>query len=108
MTTVYVTSDHDTTMVNSPTKMIDETYNGWTNYETWNVALYIQNEYPIYKMAYDYVKQCRRLNEVVDYTQLADVIAMNFGAKTADDVSWTDIRQLDTTELDEMLEELVD
>ena len=90
------------------TAMMTETYNGWASYETWNVALYIQNEYAIYKMAYDYVRQCERLNEVVDYTQLADVIAMNFGDTTADGVSWTDISELDTTELDEMLRELVD
>lgn len=84
----------------------DTTYNGWANYETWNVSLYIQNEYAIYKMAVAYVRQCERLNEVVDYTQLADVIAMNFGSTTGDDVSWTDTR-LDVSELDEMLRELV-
>ena len=85
-----------------------ETYNGWTNYETWNVALYIQNEYPIYQVAYRYVEQCRRLDEKVDYTMLADVLRIVHGDKTPDGVSWTDISQLDTTELDEMLEELVD
>ena len=86
----------------------DTTYNGWTNYETWNVALYIQNEYPIYQDAVRYVNQCRRLDEKVDYTIFADVVAMVYGAKTPDGVSWTDISQLDTSELDEMLEELVD
>ena len=25
--------------------------NGWTNYSTWNVALYIQNEYELYRTA---------------------------------------------------------
>ena len=24
-------------------------YNGWTNYETWNVALWIDNEEPMYR-----------------------------------------------------------
>ena len=88
------------------TTATDTTYNGWANYETWNVALWIGNDYPIYKMALGYVQQCERLNEVVDYTQLADVLAMNFGAQTPDGVSWTDLSQLDTSELDEMLEEL--
>ena len=26
------------------TNITDKTYNGWTNYETWNVALWIQND----------------------------------------------------------------
>lgn len=30
---------------------MDKTYNGWANYETWNVALYIQNEEPLYRIA---------------------------------------------------------
>ena len=25
-----------------------EGYNGWKNYETWNVALWLQNDYPLY------------------------------------------------------------
>ena len=86
--------------------LTDNTYNGWHNYSTWNVALWIGNEYPIYKDAVNYVRQCERLDETVDYTQLADVIAIKYGSKTPDGVSWTDISQLDTTELDEMLKEL--
>ena len=27
------------------------TYEGWKNYETWNVALWINNEYPLYLSA---------------------------------------------------------
>ena len=31
--------------------MTDTTYNGWKNYETWNVALWIQNNQDLYDVA---------------------------------------------------------
>ena len=31
--------------------MVNETYNGWSNYETWNVALWLQNEFSFYSVA---------------------------------------------------------
>ena len=30
---------------------MENTHHGWANYETWNVALYIQNEEPLYRIA---------------------------------------------------------
>jgi hypothetical protein len=32
----------------------DTTYNGWKNYETWNVALWLGNDYPIYLVAREF------------------------------------------------------
>ena len=87
--------------------MTTATYNGWTNYETWNVALYINNEYDLYKMALDYVKQCDRLGEWVEYKQLVDVIKMHMGNKTPDGVKWDD-NKVDYDEMDIMLKELID
>ena len=86
----------------------DTSYNGWTNYETWNVALWIQNEFPIYQEAVRYVRECDRFDESPIYTHFAEVLVAVFGDKTPDGVSWNDISQLDTTELDEMLTELLD
>ena len=37
-------------MVQTKTKK----YSGWANYETWNVALWLQNDYPIYHVARSY------------------------------------------------------
>ena len=80
-------------------------YNGWTNYETWNVALYIQNEEPLYREAVRYVRQCERLDEKVSYFVFSEVLSMLYGKSTPDGVSWKNWI-LNTDELDEMLEEL--
>ena len=37
--------------------MSAQTYNGWANYETWNVALYINNEYAMYQTAVEWVNE---------------------------------------------------
>ncbi len=29
--------------------MTDDTYNGWTNYGTWNVNLWVDNDEPVYR-----------------------------------------------------------
>jgi hypothetical protein len=74
-----------------------ETYNGWANYETWNVSLWIQNDEGLYDIA--------RLCD--DYQDFVDAIeACSFGFQsTGDGVSFRDA-QLDTAELDEMIAEL--
>jgi len=38
-------------MKNQTTAMPQETYNGWANYETWNVALWMQNNQFLYNTA---------------------------------------------------------
>ncbi len=79
------------------------TYNGWSNYETWNVSLYINNEYDLYKMACAFV--CGRLHHdrPVTYKEFSKFLS----SKTPDGVSFTH-PALNHQELDEMLLELVD
>jgi hypothetical protein len=45
--------ENKATMTNSTfqTTIEDTTYNGWENYETWNVALWIENDEGLYNEA---------------------------------------------------------
>ena len=75
----------------------DTTYNGYTNYETWNVALWIGNDEGLYEWAKSY-----RNN---GYTQFAELLRELGQTETPDGVAWND-SGLDIDELDAMLEEL--
>ncbi len=83
MTTVYVTPDHDTTMVKSPT---EETYNGWSNYETWNVALWIGNDEGLYNDA----KMIARRAGLYPYQEWCAYMESVGMQSTPDGVRWMD------------------
>lgn len=71
------------------------TFNGWKNYETWNVALWIANDEGLYAIA----KDCKDYSGFVDRMHELDV------DQTPDGVKWKD-RVLDTDALDEVFEDL--
>ena len=77
--------------------MTDSTYNGWANYSTWNVALYIQNDEGLYQWAKEYRHH--------GYESFAESLSELGSQVTPDGVSWTH-PELDTEELDEMMAEL--
>lgn len=80
------------------------TYNGWTNYHTWNVALYIANEYPLYIAAREYAQE---KTEATYRGYLDRHMSPEFGDITPDGVSWTD-PALDHDELDAFIRELAE
>lgn len=79
---------------------MSKSYNGWANYETWNVALWIGTDEGLYALArgvkrygYKAFQECIK--------ELEGAIASH----TPDGISWTDAR-LDIDALDELLSEL--
>jgi hypothetical protein len=73
--------------------------NGWKNYETWNVALWIGSDEGLYGLAREHRSYKSFANMIMD---------PDFGsiaAGTPDGVSWID-PDLDIEALDEMIEEL--
>jgi len=71
------------------------TYNGWANYETWNVALWLQNDEGMYSLAKD----------ATSYDNLIPVLECTYGQMTPDGVRWMD-GTINTTELDSVIDEL--
>jgi hypothetical protein len=86
---------------------MSESYNGWANYETWNIALWIQNDEALYAIAKDiarskyrnpykgFVHNMRLCEEYLDVGIYA----------TPDGVSYMD-STLDIPALDEMIRSL--
>ena len=76
-------------------------YNGWKNRQTWNIALWINNDESLYRIATGYVKQAKRISYIsfVKYAGLQ-------GTCTPDRIKF-DGSRLDYKALTEMLKELL-
>jgi hypothetical protein len=79
---------------------MSESYNGWANYETWNVALWIQNDEGMYQ----YAKRYKRIKNA-PYLTLVENLRLNGIEKTPDGVSYRD-SNLDRQALNEMIRSL--
>jgi hypothetical protein len=77
------------------TNLTDTSYNGFSNFATWNVALWIQNDEGLYNEA----KQCE------NYQQLVTLLYDCGSKETPDGVKWND-ENLNICELNEMMEDL--
>lgn len=80
--------------------MKTETYNGWKNRQTWNVALWIGNEESLYRSAVRFMQSYKG-----DEPYAAFIQSMGLeGERTPDGIAW-DGAQLCHSELDRMMEE---
>jgi len=59
--------------------VLDISYNGWENYETWNVALWINNDQNLYNLAM----------EAGDYETFLELVGNSY---TGDGVSYRDLK----------------
>ena len=76
------------------------TYNGWKNYQTWNVALWIGNDEGMYRAAVDFARRCKGR---ALYRLFVDSMGLA-GTYTADRVKW-DGSKLDYRALNDMMRE---
>lgn len=89
------------------TNAIDKGYNGWANYETWNVALWIGNDEFLYNTAKACVEFCGD-NETPWDKFVRCMIDGQIGrhlVKTKDGVKWNDPK-INADEMNEMMQDL--
>jgi len=70
-------------------------YNGWANYETWNVALWISNDEGLYNIA----------RKSGDYESFSEAMRELGSTETLDKVAWND-SGVDIKAIDRMIREL--
>ena len=64
------------------TNLLDVKYEGWTNYKTWNVVLWIENDRSIRDYIQDY--------DVCCYEELLEVLYDHGSTQTPNGVMWND------------------
>jgi hypothetical protein len=80
-----------------------EDYNGWKNYETWNVALYLNNDEQTYEAVNEYVRDTLDSTDDLTYDGLIQYLGIE-GESTPDGVPWNYFR----VDRQEMFEWLMD
>jgi hypothetical protein len=78
--------------------MTDTTYNGWKNWETWNVALWLSNDEGLYNLMRDYARRGMAYEDLVEGLRELGL------RETPDGAAYND-SGLDVDALDSMMEE---
>lgn len=91
--------------------MSDDGYNGWANYETWNVNLWIQNDEGFYNAMVEELRDILDRHEWdwenVSLAEVRGMVRNVIGPKTPDGVRTTDIN-IDWLEISDALLELAE
>lgn len=86
-----------------------DAYNGWANYETWNVALWIQNNPGLHTLAKQFKGQPAPYRKLVailrEKANPKDYTNHQIAFETPDNVAW-DSADLDINALNKLLEAL--
>lgn len=77
-------------------------YQGWKNYDTWNCALYINNDYALYLSATIFMKHYKGAMPYRDWVKIAGLQ----DKKTPDNCKWVSTK-LAYSELNDMMRGLV-
>ena len=86
--------------------MTDQTYNGWKNYETCNVTLWLQNDEGLYNLACSFAKLASNAGTKMDYNKFVPILQC-ISQATDDGVNWNDPK-IDIAAVDRMLAELAE
>ena len=81
-----------------------DSHHGWRNLSTWNAALWIRNDEPLYRSAVAYV--VTRDGRPITWDGFLDYAGLT-GLRTPDGILW-DSRLMDRAALVDMLRELAD
>jgi hypothetical protein len=91
-------------MSNTAEQASTTTYNGWANYDTWNVWLWLMNDEQLYLAVNELVEKHTVMGYVSLIRHLDDLGLID--PETPDGVAW-DSDTLDYNELDSAVDELV-
>ena len=79
------------------------TYNGWTNYETWNVALWIGNDEGLYRCQQEIVEQHVQSDKHIN-GEVVGQFFDEFMDRTTPDLKGTPSYELEPINFDEIAE----
>jgi hypothetical protein len=87
-------------MKNQTTETNTQTYNGWANYETWNVSLWMQNHQFLYSTAVACVEY--KNDDEMPYTKFIRCMENGGQDTTNDGVKWDD-ENVNQDEINQMM-----